>query len=88
MKNVSNSYRYSVFSCSVETVATELQVELIDLQADNAVKSSFEKKSLIEFYKSLNSPRKIQKSQRICKKNVCGVCIYIHKRANILKHED
>ena len=37
----------SPFLCDVETVANELQVELIDLQADNALKSSFEKKSLI-----------------------------------------
>ena len=67
MKNVSNSYRYSVFSCSVETVATELQVELIYLQADNALKSSFEKKSLIEFYKSLH-PEKFRNLKEFARK--------------------
>ena len=39
----------------VETVAVELQMELIDLQADNTLKNSFENKPLIEFYQSLHS---------------------------------
>ena len=43
----------SPFSDDVETVADELQMELIDLQVDNALKSSFEKKSLIELYEQL-----------------------------------
>jgi len=44
----------SPFSYDVETVTDELQMELTDLLADNALKSSFEKKPLIEFYESLH----------------------------------
>ena len=47
----------SPFSYDVETVAIELQMELIDLQVDNALKSSFEKKLLIKFYESLQSEK-------------------------------
>jgi len=47
----------SPFSYDVETVADELEMELIDLQADNALKSSFEKKPLIKFYESLHSEK-------------------------------
>ena len=43
----------SPFSYDVETVADELQIELIDLQVDNALRISFEKKPLIEFYELL-----------------------------------
>ena len=57
----------SPFSCDVETVANELQLELIDLQADNALKSNFEKKSLIEFYKSLH-PEKFRNVKQFARK--------------------
>ena len=57
----------SPFSCDVKTVATKLQVELIDLQVDNALKSSFEKKSLIEFYKSLH-PEKFRNLKEFARK--------------------
>ena len=40
---VEHAISWKPFSCDVETVANELQVELIDLQADNALKSSFKK---------------------------------------------
>jgi len=50
-------------------------MEIIGLQDDNALKSSFEKKPLIELW--ITSPIEIQKCQRICKKNVCAVCINI-----------
>ena len=42
-------------------------MELIDLQADNALKSSFEKKSLIEFYKSLH-PEKCRNLKEFARK--------------------
>ena len=42
-------------------------MELIDLQADNALKSSFEKKSLIEFYKSLH-PEKFRNLKEFARK--------------------
>lgn len=57
----------SPFSCDVETAATELQMELIDLQADYALKSSFENKSLIDFYKSLN-PEKFRNVKEFARK--------------------
>ena len=69
----------SPFSCDVETVATELQVELIDLQADNALKSSFEKKSLIEFYKSLH-PEKSRNLKFARKMFVVFASTYICKQ--------
>ena len=59
----------SLFSYDGETVPDELQMELINLQADNALKSSFEKKPLIECYETLH-PEKFKKCQKICKKNV------------------
>ncbi|XP_068233533.1 general transcription factor II-I repeat domain-containing protein 2-like [Palaemon carinicauda] len=47
----------SPFACDVETAAEELQVELIDLQADNSLKRLFENKPLVEFYASLHSEK-------------------------------
>ncbi|XP_068213843.1 general transcription factor II-I repeat domain-containing protein 2-like [Palaemon carinicauda] len=47
----------SPFACDVETAAEELQVELIDLQADNSLKRLFENKLLVEFYASLHSEK-------------------------------
>ncbi|XP_068250678.1 general transcription factor II-I repeat domain-containing protein 2-like [Palaemon carinicauda] len=47
----------SPFACNVETAAEELQVELIDLQADNSLKMLFENKPLVEFYASLHSEK-------------------------------
>lgn len=44
----------SPFACDTETVTEELQLELIDLQADNSLKKLFENKSFIEFYASLH----------------------------------
>lgn len=44
----------SPFACDTETVTEELQLELIDLQANNSLKKLFENKSLIEFYASLH----------------------------------
>ncbi|XP_068223147.1 general transcription factor II-I repeat domain-containing protein 2A-like [Palaemon carinicauda] len=44
-------------ACDVETAAEELQVELIDLQADNSLRRLFENKPLVEFYASLHSEK-------------------------------
>ena len=74
----------SPFSCDFETGANELQVELINLQADNALKSSFKKCHWLSFINRFTQ----KNSQEICKKNVCDVCIYIQMRANILKYKD
>ena len=57
----------SPFQYDVETVADELQMELIDLQADNALKTSFEKKPLIEFYKSFY-PEKFKNVKEFARK--------------------
>ena len=57
----------SPFSYDVETVADDLQMELIDLQVDNALKTSFEKKPLIEFYKSLQ-PEKFKNIKEFARK--------------------
>ena len=57
----------SPFSYNVETVADELQMELIDLQVDNALKSIFEKKPLIKFYESLQ-PEKFKNVKKIARK--------------------
>ena len=57
----------SPFSYDVETFADELQMELIDLQVDNALKISFEKKPLIEFYKSLQ-PEKFKNVKEFARK--------------------
>jgi len=57
----------SPFSYDVESVADELQMELIDLQADNALKSSFEKKPLIDFYESLY-PEKFKNIKEFARK--------------------
>ena len=45
----------STFACDIETATEELQMELIDLQADNSLKRMFESKPLVEFYSSLHS---------------------------------
>ena len=45
----------SPFACDIETATEELQMELIDLQADNSLKRMFESKLLVEFYSSLHS---------------------------------
>lgn len=47
----------SPFACDIETATEELQVELIDLQADNSLKRLFENKPLVEFYASLHSEK-------------------------------
>ena len=57
----------SPFPYDVETVADELHMELIDLQADNALKTSFEKKLLIEFYKSFY-PEKFKNVKEFARK--------------------
>ncbi|XP_038660110.1 general transcription factor II-I repeat domain-containing protein 2A-like [Scyliorhinus canicula] len=47
----------SPFACDIETATEELQMELIDLQADNSLKRMFESKPLVEFYASLHSEK-------------------------------
>ena len=42
------------FACDIETASEELQMELIDLQAENSLKRTFESKPLVEFYSSLH----------------------------------
>ena len=67
----------SPFSRDIETATEELQMELIDLQADNSLKRMFESKPLVEFYSSLHS-EKFQNLKKNCKKDVCVVCINLH----------
>lgn len=55
--HMSLSYFATSFACDVETAVEELQVELIDLQADNSLKRLFENKPLVEFYESLHSEK-------------------------------
>ena len=57
----------SPFLYDVKTVVDELHMELIDLQADNALKTSFEKKLLIEFYKSFY-PEKFKNVKKFARK--------------------
>ena len=64
----------SPFACDIETATEELQMELIDLQADNSLKRMFESKPLVEFYSPLHS----EKFQNMSKKDVCVVCINLH----------
>jgi arsenate reductase-like glutaredoxin family protein len=40
------------FSADIETVAPELQMEMIDLQCSDIFKEKYLKSSLLEFYKS------------------------------------
>ena len=47
----------SPFACDIETANEELQMELIDLQANNSLKKMFESKPLVEFYASLHSEK-------------------------------
>ena len=47
----------SPFTCDIETTTEELQMELIDLHADNSLKRMFESKPLVEFYATLHSER-------------------------------
>ena len=47
----------SPFACDIETANEELQMELIDLQADNSLKRLLENKPLVEFYASLHSEK-------------------------------
>ncbi|XP_076056619.1 general transcription factor II-I repeat domain-containing protein 2-like [Oratosquilla oratoria] len=47
----------SPFACDIETASEELQMELIDLQADNSLRRMFESKPLVEFYASLPSEK-------------------------------
>ena len=61
----------SAFACDIETATKELQMELIDLQADNSLKRMFESKPLVKFYSSLHS-------EKNCKEDVCIVCINLH----------
>ena len=67
----------SPFACDFETATEELQMELIDLQADNSLKRMFESKPTgrVLFISAL---RKVSKSEKICKKDVCVVCINLH----------
>ena len=57
----------SPFACDIETATEELQMELIDLQADNSLKRMFESKPLVEFYSSLHS-EKFQNLKKIARK--------------------
>ena len=64
----------SPFACDIETAKEELQMELIDLQADNSLKRMFESKPLVEFYSSLHS----EKFQNL--KNLQESCLcYLHQ---------
>ena len=47
----------SPLACDIDTAIEELQMELIDLQADNSLKRTFESKPLVEFYSSLHSEK-------------------------------
>ena len=47
----------SPFACDIETATEELQMEQIDLQADNSLKRMLESKPLVEFYSSLHSEK-------------------------------
>ena len=57
----------SPFACDIETATEELQMELIDLQADNSLKRMFESKPLVEFYSSLH-PEKFQNLKKFARK--------------------
>ena len=57
----------SPFVCDIETAAEELQMELIDLQADNSLKRMFESKPLVEFCSSLHS-EKFQNLKKFARK--------------------
>ena len=57
----------SLFACNIETTAEELQVELIDLHADNSLKMMFESKPLVEFYASIYS-KKFQQLKKFARK--------------------
>lgn len=57
----------SPFTCDIETATEELQMELIDLQADNSLKRMFESKTLVEFYASLYS-EKFQNLKKFARK--------------------
>ena len=57
----------SPFACDIETAAEELQMELIDLHADNSLKMMFESKPLVEFYASLHS-KKFQQLKKFARK--------------------
>jgi 17beta-estradiol 17-dehydrogenase/3beta-hydroxysteroid 3-dehydrogenase/mitotic-spindle organizing protein 1 len=57
----------SPFACDIETTTEELQIELIHLQADNSLKTMFERKPLVEFYASLNS-EKFQNLKKFARK--------------------
>ena len=47
----------SPFVCDIERASEQLQMERIDLQADNSLKRMFESKPLVEFYSSLHSEK-------------------------------
>ena len=64
----------SSFTGDIETATEERQMELIDFQADNSLKRMFESKPLVEF----SALRKVSKSEKYCKKDVCVVCINLH----------
>ena len=59
------------FTCDIETATEELQMELIDFQADNSLKRMFESKPLVMF----SALRKVSKYEKYCKKDVSVVCI-------------
>ena len=67
----------SPFACDIETATEELQMELIDLQAENSLKRTFESKPLVEFSSSLHS-EKFKNLGKKCTKDVCVVCINLH----------
>ena len=67
----------SPFACDIETATEELQMELIDLQTDNSLKRMFESKPLVRVL-FISALRKVSKSEKNCKKDVCVVCINLH----------
>ena len=66
----------SPFSSDIETATEELQMELIDLQADNSLKRIFESKPLVEFYAYLHS-EKFQNLKNL-QDRFCVICINLH----------
>ena len=58
----------SPFACDIETAIEELQMELIDLQADNSLKRMFESKPLVDFYSSLHSEKFHQNLKKFVRK--------------------
>jgi len=63
-----------------ESYETLIQL-IINLCVSNGIET-------IDWVLWITSAREIKKCQRICKKNVCAVCINIYMRANFLKYGD